>query len=206
MATATKNGATATKKGATHTTIIELPKLNIKTIEMRIEGLSPLISHRWSEKSRKEMADNHGHVPRQAKGARDPEQEYEDSLYVHQDGGFGFPAGAFKESAVSAVSQISGLTKVFTRGAFHVNLGQELVQIEGEPRMREDMVRIGMGTADLRYRGEFETWAATLRVSYNAQAISPGQIANLFNTAGFAVGVGEWRPEKDGSYGMFGVV
>jgi hypothetical protein len=26
---------------------------------------------------------------------------------------------------------------------------------------------------------------------------------NLFNTAGFAIGVGEWRPQRDGSYGMF---
>ena len=31
------------------------------------------------------------------------------------------------------------------------------------------------------------------------------QILNLFNTAGFAVGVGEWRMEKDGQYGLFHV-
>jgi len=28
----------------------------------------------------------------------------------------------------------------------------------------------------------------------------------LFNVAGFAIGVGDWRPQKDGSNGMFRVV
>jgi hypothetical protein len=31
------------------------------------------------------------------------------------------------------------------------------------------------------------------------------QIVNLFNIGGFACGVGEWRPGKDGSNGMFHV-
>jgi hypothetical protein len=54
------------------------------------------------------------------------------------------------------------------------------------------MVRVGMGTADIRYRGEFKTWSATVTVRYNARVLSADQVVNLFNTAGFAVGVGEW--------------
>ena len=86
-----------------------------------------------------------------------------------------------------------------------MNLGSELVRIEGEPRMREDMVRIAMGTADIRYRGEFTEWRVEVPISYNADVISPAQIANLFNIAGFGVGVGEWRPQRNGSYGRFHV-
>jgi hypothetical protein len=71
--------------------------------------------------------------------------------------------------------------------------------------MREDMVKIAMGTADLRYRGEFSDWHARLLVRYNANVLSESQILNLINVAGFAVGVGEWRPEKDGMNGMFHV-
>lgn len=65
------------------------------------------------------------------------------------------------------------------------------------------MARIGMGTADLRYRAEFKDWATSLIIKFNANAISISQIVNLFNAGGFANGVGEWRPAKDGSYGTF---
>jgi len=71
--------------------------------------------------------------------------------------------------------------------------------------MREDMVRVGMGVADIRYRPQFDPWAAKVRIAFNAAAISPEQIANLLDIAGFGVGVGEWRPEKDGSFGRFHV-
>jgi hypothetical protein len=67
------------------------------------------------------------------------------------------------------------------------------------------MVRVGMGTADIRFRGEFREWRTRLTVRYNARVLSDEQIVNLFNTAGFAVGIGEWRSEKDGSYGLFHV-
>jgi hypothetical protein len=83
---------------------------------------------------------------------------------------------------------------------------QNLVRIIGpEPTMREDPVKIGMGTSDLRYRGEFFPWAARLQVRFNANVLSPAQILNLINTAGFAVGVGEWRPERGGQSGLFHV-
>jgi hypothetical protein len=65
------------------------------------------------------------------------------------------------------------------------------------------MVRVGMGTADIRYRGEFYPWFVRLNVRYNTNALSEAQILNLFNTAGFGVGIGEWRTERDGNFGSF---
>jgi len=96
------------------------------------------------------------------------------------------------------------MTKVAARQSFHV-LG-DMAQIDGDaPVMREDMVRIGMGTADLRYRGEFRQWRTTFKVAFNAGVMSAEQVINAFNVAGFGVGVGEWRPEKDGQNGRFHV-
>ena len=198
---------------------IELPALNIGVMEVTLIGDSPLIVHAWSEKAKKEMLAKQMKKAKGAKEAKDPQADFQSSLY-RMEGGYGFPSVAFKAAAVTAGTSVSGITKVAARQAFHV-LGEDmdvpgafdgsksrinLVRIMGgEPSMREDMVRVGMGTADLRYRGEFTDWWAKILVRYNANVLSEAQILNLLNTAGFAVGVGEWRPEKDGQYGMFHV-
>lgn len=187
----------------TPTAAIELPQMDIRELRFRLIGDSPLISHRWSEKAREQMLAKQMKKAKLGKEAKDPERDYKESLYVHPDGGYGFPAVAFKSAAITACSQVDGLTKVLSRSAFHIP--GELVKIEGEPRMREDMVRVGMGTADIRYRGEFPDWSCEIQLRYNATALSAEQILNLFRIAGFGVGVGEWRPERNGSYGMFHV-
>lgn len=191
----------ATKKTPDQT--ITLPRLSIKTIKLRLVGDSALICHAWSEKAKRQMLEKQMKIAQQAKAAKDPQDDYEQSLYKHPDGGYGFPAVAFKNAAVDACSSVAGVTKVEARGAFHI-MG-DLVKIEGEPTPREDMVKIALGTADIRYRGEFRTWAADITLRHNENVLSAEQIANLFNTAGFAVGVGEWRPQRDGSFGMFHV-
>jgi len=182
---------------------IELPKLNLQTMQVTLIGDSPLICHAWSKKAKQEMLDKQMKKAKQQRAAKDPEQDYKDSLYTHPEGGYGFPAVAFKAAAVDACSHIANMTKVEARGAFHINC--ELVKIQGKPTPREDMVKIAMGTADIRYRGEFKDWKCSFILRYNANVINPEQILNLFNTAGFAIGVGEWRPQRDGSFGMFHV-
>lgn len=183
--------------------VVNIPRIEIRRVQLRLIGDSPLICHAWSEKAKKQMRDKQMKKATQAKEAKDPEAEFRASLYPLPGGGYGFPCVGFKAAAVAACRQAE-MKMVEARGLFHVN--GEFARIESdEPVLREDMVRVGMGTADLRYRGEFSRWAVTLDVSYNARAISPEQIINLFNLAGFGVGVGEWRPEKDGPYGRFHV-
>lgn len=199
---------------------IELPELRIGIMEVTLIGDSPLIVHAWSAKAKKEMLDKQMKKAKSAKEAKDPAADFEASMYRLADGGYGFPSVAFKNAAVTAGTSVAGLTKIQARQAFHI-LGEDadiagafdgsksrvnLVRIDGgEPAMREDMVRVGMGTADLRYRPEFANWRARILVRYNQGVLSEAQILNLLNVAGFAVGVGEWRPEKDGQYGMFHV-
>ena len=184
--------------------VIELPKMDIQFLDIPIVGDSPLICHAWSAKAKKEMLDKQMKKAKGARQAKSPEQDFEESLYPMEGGGYGFPSVAFKAAAVASCRAIEGVTMTLARGAFHV-MG-ELVPIKGTPTPREDMVRVGMGTADIRYRGEFKEWSAVLPVRFNANVLSAEQIVNLFNTAGFHVGVGEWRPGKSGGgYGMFHV-
>jgi len=196
---------------------IEIPPVRIQRISITLVGDAPLVCHRWSAKARKQMLDKQTKKAQQARAAKDPFQDYVESLYwisacpaqpTEQDiakAKFGFPALAFKQAAVDACTQVSGIKKTFARGAFHVD--GDLVPIFGKVRMREDSVRLSGpgGKADLRYRGEFPTWRCELTVRFNAAAITPEQVVNLFNVAGFAVGIGEHRAERDGNWGLFHV-
>ena len=198
---------------------IELPRLDIGLMEVTLIGDSPLIVHAWSHKAKMEMLGKQMKKPKGAKEAKDPKADFDASMYRLSDGGYGFPSVAFKSAAVTAGTSVAGVTKVSIRQAFHV-LGEDadiagafdgsksrvnLARIVGSPQMREDMVRVGMGTADIRYRAEFPDWHARVLVRYNRNVLSESQILNLLNVSGFAVGVGEWRPEKDGMYGMYHV-
>ncbi len=195
---------------------IEIPEIEVRSMEVTLIGDSPLIVHKWSEKAKREMLDKQMKKATKGKSAKDPWTDYCESLYWLTDmpakptqkdidkAKFGFPACAFKAAAVDAGYQQGLLAKKTTaRGAFHI--AGDLVEIEGTPTMREDMVRIGQGTADIRYRGEFKSWKTKLTIRYNPNAMSAEQIINLLNMGGFANGVGEWRPSKDGNFGTFHV-
>lgn len=183
---------------------LAISPLNLRNVVIELEGESPLIVHAWSEKAKRQIRDKQQGRASAGKAPKDPQAEYEACFYRLADGAPAFKTIAFKAAAVTAATQIAGVTKVGLRGAFHV-LG-EFVQIHGsEPTMREDMTRVGMGVADMRYRPEFAFWSVKLPVRFNASYISLEQLVHLFNQAGFSVGVGEWRPEKDGMNGMFKV-
>ena len=182
---------------------IVLPPMKLEVIKITVVGDSALICHAWSSKAKKQMLDKQMKKAVEKRAAKDPEKDYEESLYKHPAGGFGFPSVGFKSAIVSACRFAEGVKMTELRGALHI-VG-DMVKIEGEPSPREDMVRVGMGAADIRYRGEFKKWKATLTIQYNASVISTEQVANLLNIAGFGVGVGEWRPERNGSFGRFHV-
>jgi hypothetical protein len=183
---------------------IVIPKLDIRTMRVRLVGDAPLIVHRFSEKAKKMMLDKQMGIASEGRAFKNPEEDFRDSLYTIPGGKHGFPAIGFKNAAVTACTSLGkSISKVAARQAFHV-VG-DMVEIRGTPTMREDTVRIGQGTADIRYRGEFREWSCELTVRYNARVLSDEQIINLLNVAGFAVGIGEWRPERDGQFGLFHV-
>lgn len=183
-------------------TTIELPQLETQTVHITIVGDSPLIMHKWSDKAKSMMRDKQQKKATKGREAKNPEQEFHDSIHFMPDGKPGFPAIGFKAAAVTACTSAGSITKVAARQAFHIN-GTLVPVLGSKPVMREDMVRVGMGVADMRYRAEFWPWYAPLEITYNLRALSLEQIMNLLNIAGFGVGVGEWRPERDGQFGRF---
>ncbi len=186
---------------------IEIPRINIQQFIITLVGDSPLIVHNWDKKSIQMMLDKQMKKAKTGKQAKDPQADFEATMYRFPDGGHGFPAAGFKASAVNACRQVDEIKMTEARGAFQV-VG-DLIKLKcSEPVMRQDMVRIGKGTSDIRYRAMYETWEADVTISHNADFMSKEQIINLFNTAGFCSGIGEWRPSSPkcaGSFGMFHV-
>lgn len=197
------NGKTPTEPQA----IVAIDRIAAETLSVPLLGTTPLIVHRFSEKAKRQMLDamQGRKSPKQAK---DPEADYLGAFYRFEDGGTGIPVIAFKAATVGGARFYHGVTMrelkqfLFMRGEVGVD-GQSLARIEGEPRMREDVVRVGRGGTDLRYRPEYPEWRTTLTVTYVTSALTRNSVLSLIDAGGMGVGVGEWRPERDGDFGTY---
>lgn len=207
--------------------LIEIRPIEIQKTTIRIVGDTPLIMHAWSEKAKREMLEKQMKTTKsKAREAKNPVEDFIRSMYwltpmptdMTEDGfekaiasgaRFGFPVTAFKQAAISAAYRMGwAKDKMSLRGAFFIDSDDnQMIEIHSDtPIMREDMVKVGMGTADIRYRGEFRNWYADIVISYNKNGQHTlEQILNIINAGGYVCGVGEWRPERDGQNGMFHV-
>lgn len=213
--------------------VVEVKPVELAEVVIRIKGITPLIEHCWSEKAKREMLEKQMGTTDKAKKReyKNPVEDFIRSMYwitpmptefteegfqkaIDAGARFGFPVTGIKQSAISGAYRKNWVKdKVSLRGAFFIKPdaishdGTEVVEIHSDtPVMREDNVKVGMGAADLRYRGEFRNWYADLHISYDINGLySINDIVNYLNSGGFGVGIGEWRPERDGQNGMFEV-
>ena len=201
---------------------ITLQPIKIKEVEITIEGLTPLIVNNFNEKSRRQILDTQMKKPKKEKEARNPVEDGMRALYwltpmpeefteeafekaLKEGARFGFPAKGIKASAASGAYR-NGYTKdkVSLYGAFIIP--EELIEIKYKDlNIREDYVRIANGSADVRFRPEFDGWSMTFTIRYNENKYSLEQIINFINIGGFSCGLGEQRVEKGGNNGSYQV-
>jgi hypothetical protein len=202
--TTSTNGDAPVEEAAT----IVIDRIAAETIAVPIIGTTPLIVHRFSEKAKRQMLDNM-QGRKSPKEPKNPAAEYEAAFYRLADGsGYGFPVVAFKDATVggarfygSSVTMTALRQSIFFGGV--PGDGMSLTPIDGEPQMREDVVRVNRGGTDLRYRPEFQQWSAVLTVTYVKAMLTKNSLLSLIDAGGMGVGVGEWRPEKGGDFGTF---
>jgi hypothetical protein len=196
--------------------LVQISKIDAETLQVPIIGTSPLIVHNFSEKSRRQMLEAQ-QGKKKVKEVRDPASEYEAAFYriADADGGpdrYGFPVTAFKAATTGAarfydksITMTALRQFMFMRGVMTKADAQMLVEINGDPEMREDVVRLGGASrsADLRYRPMFPQWDCILTVTYVKSSIDRNSVLSLIDAGGMGIGVGEWRPEKRGEYGTY---
>lgn len=184
---------------------ITISPVKLEDIYLKLDGVTSLLMNKFSDREKKDMVDKQLKRTKEKK-ARDINGEIEEKIHRLPDGSVGFPTSGFKKAFVEAAPYLTGMNKKLAKGAFFV-LGS-LAPIEfKEQIVNEATVRLsGRGNvAMVRYRPEFVDWSCIVHIRYNANQISPEQVVNLANLAGFHIGVGDWTPQHSGSYGMFEV-
>lgn len=184
-------------------------------------GDTPIITHAWSEKAKREMLQKQVKGTKPGKEPRDPRADFVSSLYEMTDGVYGFPATGIKNAIMSAAHKDKGIARSDAMKALWINAemvrvrpalagaicDMPLIRIHGSaPEMREDMVKIGAGlnkTANLAYRAQFTTWAMKVTGRFNPTVITADALAYLIQDAGMGAGLGEWRNERRGMFGAF---
>ena len=187
-----------------------LQKFSPVEFKVDIEGISPLVLHRFSEKARKQMRDKKLGITGRTRNreACDPEAEMNDARYL-VDGVDHIPAMALKNAIIGAAHRDIGIMKTDVRKSLflvvdgmHPDNTPVIVLQAGEPRNFEAPVTVGQ-SKDLRWRPMWEKWAVSVKMIIATEGLPLDTLTELIQRAGFGVGVGEWRPEKGGDFGRF---
>lgn len=229
--------ATKTKSNGAVNRVAELTiqPMNIGRLLFKLNGISPLVTHPFDEKSRLEILEKQtGKTKKAARDKRSPEDEFLRSFYwvdgappkpdriddgvpVYEQktiqkaldkGKFGIPITAFKNAVISACRNTDiKMTQV-----------KQMVFITGEhpdyaiihspnvPALDARTVRVNNKTPMERFRPKWDEWSTTIEVEFDANQLSRNQVVNLVNIAGYYVGVCEGRPEKSSlGWGRFEV-
>lgn len=213
------SGVVTSKKPVVESTeftskIMGLKRLEDATIYVDVIGITPVIPHKWSEKSIRMMEEKHQQVGKVATRAnrepKDPTADAEACLYKFEDGRIGLPAVAFKCAMVEACSFFQGVFKTDARRILFVE-GEgpdQLVELVGEKHFRVDTPRNSTGVPDIRYRYSFWPWSVRLTIKFPSGVISAESVLALLDAAG-RNGVCDWRPgspkSNSGTFGRFAI-
>jgi hypothetical protein len=197
-ATATKNTTSAEERS-----IVTVPPILRMAANVRLRGDS-LIMHRMSQEEKDKIRAKQTGQATAPRAPKNPEAQFQAAKYLDSRGRDCLRGIAVKKAIVKAARNLDGVDMTQLRGWIFIQ--GDLIPIHYEECvMREDLVKIGMGKTDLRWRPEYLNWYADVKVEYLANVITASQVINLLQHAGFSVGIHEWRPERDGDHGRFEV-
>jgi hypothetical protein len=196
------DGAAKAAGDSAQSFIIEQPKRALLAFEITFD--TPVIQNCFNQKALEDMLRKHMGltVIREKKVPRDC---IERAKVKNVEGSICTPTTAYKKGMLTARSLVKGITRTqLQTQVFVCGNSVPLVYKEMVPRM--DMVRTSgiQRTPDIRFRPEFRECTARLVIEYPPFDFKGQTVIDLLNRAG-SVGVGEWRPEKNGIYGRYHV-
>lgn len=203
----------AAKPTTTPAPTLTITPLNMRVVQMRIIGDSPLVINRMSEKAMKTMEEKQRAggtaKTRKARAPRDFEADFRNASYVSEEGWYGLHASSFRNAAID-VCRVAGLVMTRAKLAIFVIAdgldkkdGTPLVRIHGdEPENFMAYVRNATGVVDLRARPMWRKWSCVVTVRYDADVLTEVDVVNLMMRVGAEAGLGEGRPNSKNSNGL----
>ena len=159
---------------------------------MTLKGETPYIANAYAMK--------------EGTGKRPKSLPIEEQINFDEDGDYAIKSSAIKKAVVSGGGRFAGEKMTVLRGA--IQIPQTYIKLVAPQGYEEVMFAITNNTAGKKKveaaRPVFYEWeTAPFKVQYLKSALTREDVMNLFFHAGFAVGIGAWRPECNGQYGMF---
>lgn len=180
--------------------VIEQPKSFSVCVE--ITGMSDLIQNNFAQKSVEAMLKKHMGLSVQRESKK-PRELLEQAMVKNVDGKICLSPTCFKKAMLGAAGSVK-LKKTDLRTAIFIRGNSIPITYEKMvPRM--DICRLaGVGrTPDVRFRPSFQNWKARMVIQFS-DTLGVQSVIDLLNRSGSG-GVGEWRPQRDGTFGTFRV-
>jgi hypothetical protein len=187
---------------------IGIKPLKLGVIKVKVKGMSPYLP----EPMDKSVADRYDRKKSNQvfeEDTRSEEEKVKEKFYRTSDGGYGIPARAFYNAMIRASTYFFDIKSGGMRNI------KEGIIVRGnilplKYKSHEVVEHIGRQSGRTKaprkiLRNAFNEWSCTLEIQFNQNQLSAEQIVNILNWAGFHIGVGGFRKEKTGNYGMFQV-
>lgn len=184
----------------------------MKLISVKIKGVTSLLQHRFNED-----AESPGSTRTVLVSRGTPREEAEKVCYRDRQGKFYFPGAAIgrllgeagsnhklKGSRKSAKFVVPAAVLVMD-DAITINNGDGKPATDFEVDSRPVVIPATKGRV-MRHRPRFDVWSASFTLRINDSLLPVDFVHQLLNEGGQQIGIGDFRPEKRGPFGVFQVV
>jgi len=186
---------------------------NFGTAVFNIRGAAPLVIHRFSAKTKLQMKEKmetgKASSSKKNREAKSTDDTYAEAKYVSNEGWEGFNASAIRNAMISACRLVGFKMTLAKMSMFVEADGWDatepqipLVRIYGKSVKQEDMARVETGQPYVTVRAAYHDWKAKIKIRWDADQFTSGDIAALLSRVGLQVGIGEGRPDSKNSAGM----
>jgi len=189
--------------------------MDMKTVEITIQGTSPLLQHRFGEDAEGES----GKAARAVTVTRGTPREEAAKVVYRSNEGFFYIPGTWLFGTICAAGANHKMKGSRKSARFVVPAAVRVAEIEipirngdGEtfaPDFEVDSRPVTIPATKgriMRHRPRFDCWSARFSLVINDQILPEDFVHQLLNEAGMQQGIGDYRPEKRGPFGTFRVI